>query len=271
MLPPADLAARVVRAGEADPLSAFDALGQATSALVRRLLPLGWSWESKRVLDFGCGPGTVLRHLVDEARGAEIYGCDVHEPSIAWLERELSPPLNVFVNGHSPPLPLPDGHVDLILATSVFGHITDEWSSWLLELHRVLDDEGVMIATLMGEGVAEAISGEPWSEEAVGMNVYGYGRGFEDGCQGPMVLHSPWWVERHWGRIFDIVEIVDDAAPGRHFTVKLRKRPVRVSADRLEQPDPDEPREATALQHQIRQLQRELGAARAARDAGRSR
>ncbi len=256
-IPPRELAARVVSASEPDPNHALERIGRSARELVRSALPVGWSFAGKHVLDFGCGPGTLLRQFLDEAASAQFVGCDIHEPSIAWLEQTLCPPLHVLVNGEAPPLAFPEGHFDLILAISVFGHITDHWSGWLVELHRLLDDDGVMIATLMGEGMSEAISGQPWSPETVGMNVFEYCAGFAGDSQGPMVLHSPWWVESHWGRIFE-VEILDYGGPGRHMALNLRKKLESVSVEELERPDPAEPREATAMLEQIRQLRREL-------------
>jgi SAM-dependent methyltransferase len=134
-LPPAVLAERVVTAGDPDPVATLDAVGSAARATVLGLLPVGWSWEGRRVLDFGCGPGASLRHFMAEAHSAQFYGCDIHAPSIAWVEEHLCPPVRAFVNGDSPPLPLPDGSLDLVFAMAVFGHITDQWSAWLRELH----------------------------------------------------------------------------------------------------------------------------------------
>ena len=50
--------------------------------------------------------------------------------------------------------------------------------------------------------MCEAVAGEPWDEASVGMNVYEAGQDWSLG--GPMVLHSPWWIEAHWGRLFDV-------------------------------------------------------------------
>jgi SAM-dependent methyltransferase len=256
-LPPRDLAQRVLGERVSDPVAQFDIEGWQSRELILELLPEGWSFEGKRILDFGCGAGKVLRTFLAEAESAEFYGCDVHADSVAWLERHFSPPLRVFVNGEAPPLPFPDGHLDLVWAWSVFTHLTDHWSAWLAELHRVIADDGLLLATFMGQGLAEAVSGESWSEDRVGMNVFEYGAGFESGDQGPMVLHSPWWIATHWGRAFEILHLEDGAA-GEHDNVVLRKRPVAVTVDELERIEPDEPREAIALHHQVKQLRREL-------------
>jgi hypothetical protein len=42
--------------------------------------------------------GRTLRHFLAEAEVGEFHGCDIDEPSIAWLEANLSPPFTVVVN-----------------------------------------------------------------------------------------------------------------------------------------------------------------------------
>lgn len=222
----------------------------------------------------------MLRAFLPEAQVAEFYGCDIDEQSIEWLERHLSPPLHVFQSHESPPLELPGDSFDLVYAISVFTHLADEWSGWLLELHRLLKDGGYLLATFLGSGMSQRIAEEPWVEDRVGMNVLRHGQSWDLG--GPMVLHSPWWIREHWGRAFEILELrkagVITAGPSeRQGMVLMRKRPGTFRRDDLERIDPvAEPRELAALQHNIRQLHREsaefqAGAASIARAYERSR
>ena len=81
---------------------------------ILRLLPDDYSLSGRRVLDFGCGSGRVLRHFLREAEAGEFWGCDVHEPSVEWIARSLAPPINVHMLDGKPRLPHPDGHFDLI-------------------------------------------------------------------------------------------------------------------------------------------------------------
>ena len=221
------------------------------------------------MLDFGCGAGRTLRQFLDEARSCEMWGCDIDEASIAWLKDHLCPPLHVFVNGSEPPLPHPDGAFDLIWAVSVFTHLTDTWSRWLLELRRVLADDGLLYVTFMGSGMCESIVHEPWDESRYGMNVLKAGQSWDIG--GPMVLHSPWWIRSRWGRAFEILSLRPDGfacEPGAgHGVVVMRKRAGEIEAADLEAIDPAEPREATALAHNVRQLLAEVEHLRPAYDA----
>jgi len=152
-LPPVELADRAgTPSGADESLEPFLTVGRHMRGEIERLLPEDWHWTGKRVLDFGCGAGRVLRHFSAQAGNAQFVGCDIHAPSIAWIEEHLSPPFEAFVNRDAPPLTQPDSSFDLVYASSVFTHITDEWSGWLLDLHRVLKDDGLLMVSVLGRG-----------------------------------------------------------------------------------------------------------------------
>ena len=223
------------------------------------MLPTEWSFEGRRVLDFGCGAGRTLRHFLGEAEIAEFWGCDIDEASIAWVSEHLSPPIHPLRSREIPPIPRPDGYFDLVYAISVFTHLTDSWSNWLLELHRLLRDDGLLIATYAGEAVSERFANEPWDPDRVGMNVLRTWQSWDVG--GPFVLHSEWWVRTHWGRPFEVLDVQApseiDSALGPQSWVLMRKRSGRFTAAELESPQPREEREVRAMRHNISQLQAE--------------
>jgi SAM-dependent methyltransferase len=239
--------------GWSDLDAAYLELGAQTKRQVVRLLPQGWSFEGKRALDFGSGAGRTLRHFAREAESAEFWGCDIDAPSIRWLQENLSPPFHAWRTTQNPPLGLEHGTFDLIYAISVFTHLTYNSSQWLLELHRMLRPDGLLIATFMGRWTSEFLAGEPWVEDRVGMNVLHHNRGWDDG--GPAVLMSDWWVREHWGRAFEILEI---APQFQNFSwAVMRRRDVELTTEDIERPSED-PREYAAVRHNVKQLQREL-------------
>lgn len=262
--PPLELANRVDGVIGADgDYAPYEQLGRWLRAQVLDALPADWHLEGKQVLDFGCGAGRTLRHFLPEAEmgTAEFWGSDIDIDSIAWLTEHLCPPLHAIVNAEAPPLALPDNHFDLIYAISVFTHITSEWSAWLLEMHRLLKDDGLLLASFLGEGMSQQIAGEPWREDRIGMNVLASGQRWDRG--GPNVLLSPWWIRAHWGRAFDIVTIDVGSSTGAQGVVVLRKRSnVRLNRDDLERLAPGEPREPLALRHSVDQLLRETASLR---------
>lgn len=253
LVPPEDLTRRVGGLYEGpDREELFDQFGQLTRDELLELLPDDWSFEGKRVLDFGCGSGRVLRHFLTEAQGAEFWGCDIHLPSIEWLEANLVPPLHVFVNPELPPLPHSDGWFDLIWAASVFTHLTSSWSAWLLELKRILRPGGLLLVSYLGQA-SELPGVDGWDENRTGMNVLDGGLIYGDEG-GPTVLHSEWWIRAHWGRAFEIERI--EAQHRRQGWVVMRKRSTPLSLEELEAVDSAEPREIEALRHNIAQIER---------------
>lgn len=103
---------------------------------------------ARRILDFGCGIGRMIRHLVDHNTTAEIWGVDISATHVEWCKRYLRPPFHFATTTTFPHLPFPDGHFDLVYAGSVFTHIDDLPDAWILEVRRVLSPAGRAYVTL---------------------------------------------------------------------------------------------------------------------------
>ena len=233
----------------------WEKLGPETRTALTSLLGPDWSFEGKRVLDFGCGAGRTLKHFLPEAERAEFWGVDIDATSVELLRDTVCPPFHVMKSGDMPPLELETGSFDLIWTISVFTHLTDNSIPWLLELHRLLRPGGLLIATYMGRWTSELLAGEPWDEDRVGMNVLRHNHPAADGA--PLTMISDWWLREHWGRAFEVVTI----EPNVHNQswALLRKLDVQPTLEQLERPGED-PREYQALRHNLRQTQRELEA-----------
>jgi SAM-dependent methyltransferase len=270
-LPPPELAARVGTVEGERPLDFYLDEGARLRALIDELVPPDWTWEGKRALDFGCGSARVLRHFAPEAGRAELSGCDIDEASIDWDEANLSPPFRFFRNGLAPPLPLPAGSLDLIWAMSVFTHIADAWSEWLVEMHRVLAPGGILVASFLGEGMWQPLVGVPYREDEVGMSVLHHWEGPD-----AWVFHSEWWLREHWGRAFEVLQVrrpprgPDGTPQITHSHIALRRREVDISAADLERIDAD-PREVAGLQTSLRLAKEELATLAAASQPPRER
>jgi SAM-dependent methyltransferase len=255
-VPPPELAAYVAACSTDDPVALYLEHGAALAARLVTHFPRDLDLAGRRVLDFGCGSGRFLRHLLEAGTGATFEACDIDAACIDWLSRHLPPPHAAFRNAPAPPLERPAGRYALIYATSVFSHLTDTWAAWLCELHRLLDDDGVLVATVIDEGGAGHFDEDPWDDARIGMLVLGPGRPWVAG--GPMVLHSEWWIRAHWGRAFDVSAF----HPGKgtvfgQAVVVLRKRPGDPAGnvptpELLERLEPGEPREVSALAHALR-------------------
>ena len=231
----------------------WEKLGPETRTAIVELLPAGWSFEGKRVMDFGCGAGRTLKHFLPDAERAEFWGVDIDAGSIDLLRETVSPPLRLMRSDYMPPLDLQSASFDLIWSISVFTHLTDNSLPWLLELHRLLRPGGLLIATYMGEWTSELLAGEPWDPDRIGMNVLRHNHPASDGA--PLVMISDWWLREHWGRAFDVLEI-DSQIHNQSWAV-LRKRAVELTVADLEAAGSD-PREYAALRHNLVQAQREI-------------
>jgi SAM-dependent methyltransferase len=265
--PPLDLLQRTGQVDPLDPERAYDQIGKGIRHIIETMLPVDWSWKGGRVLDFGCGAGRVLRQFAPEAQMAEFWGCDIHTPSIAWIRENLEPPFHALTCEEEPGLRFPDGYFSLIYAISVFTHLAENATGWLLELRRILADDGLLLVTFLGEGMIQQVIGEAWDECRIGFNAVMYGNSWDNG--GPMTFISPWWIRARWGRAFEIVELRPytahgpDRKPAGQGLALLRKRPDNVSAKDIDRLEPGEPREIEALQHNILQLRNEVATLRA--------
>jgi len=138
--------------------------------------------------------------------------------------------------GVSPPLSHPDGSFDLITASSAFTRIADAWAEWLLELHRLLSDEGTLVVGLAEPLAFTELTGSVWDEDRIGMTV------LVDGGD-TVVFHSEWWLRAHWGRAFEIVAFDGRGARRR---VSLRKREGAPGASELTRAESGDERELIA-------------------------
>jgi SAM-dependent methyltransferase len=249
--PPIELAARI-----GGTYQDYHSIGALQRSLMDALLPADWSYEGKTVLDFGCGTARTLAAYADLAEHAQFVGCDIHAESIAWAEREMSPPYELFVCEETPPLPQPDGRFDLIYAMSVFTHLTWEWATWLTELHRVMALGGLAIISILGPAMSQQILGVDW-DEWIGFSVVDMHKDWSIG--GPSVLISEWWLREHWGRAFEVVKFQPTALGGDpgHDLVLLRRGEQPCSPELLTRRDPGDPREIAALECNVAQLMRQ--------------
>ena len=95
-----------------------------------------------RVLDAGCGSGAHSVELL--RRGASVVGVDNSAALLGIARRRLGPDVALHLVDLGDPLPLPDGHVDVVLASLVM-HYLEDWTRTLLEFRRVLRPGGSFV------------------------------------------------------------------------------------------------------------------------------
>jgi SAM-dependent methyltransferase len=94
--------------------------------------------EARRVLDFGCGAGALVRGL--EAAGYESYGCDFpgsvsNSSNGQFRQIQSSPEYS---------LPFPDEHFDVVVSTGVLEHAQNKRECFA-EMRRILKRDGFAV------------------------------------------------------------------------------------------------------------------------------
>ncbi|MEJ1963941.1 MAG: class I SAM-dependent methyltransferase [Gammaproteobacteria bacterium] len=108
------------------------------------------------VLEWGCGPGRVIRHIKDAFRQngrAEVYGSDYNEATIDWCRKNI-PGVSFVLNPllPDPPLPFNDTFFGFIYSISVFTHLSESASErWMRELGRLAQPGAVLVITTNGD------------------------------------------------------------------------------------------------------------------------
>ena len=107
--------------------------------------------KNKKILDWGCGPGRIIRHLPDIiGNGCKYYGTDYNKRSIDWCIKNLKG-MNFYQNSLTAKLPYPDNFFDVIYGISIFTHLSESLHySWYNEVYRILKPGGIMYLTTQG-------------------------------------------------------------------------------------------------------------------------
>ena len=98
-----------------------------------------------RALDVGCGPGVMVRQLLD--LGYEVYGVDIAEGMIEECRKHFGNfPKAYFSIGRIEKMDFPENHFDLIVCMGVVEYLVDD-NAGIKELFRVLKPGGTLIVT----------------------------------------------------------------------------------------------------------------------------
>ena len=165
------------------PVLRFGWLTPAYDLLVRWLLPEqrfraallteARLQSGERVLDFGCGTGTLLRMAVAMQPAAQYVGLDPDPEVLAISERKLrearaaqAVQLMPYDGGR---IPFLNGHFDKALCSLVFCNLTPAGKTAALrELRRVLRPDGALHVVEWGPPMAFWVRRGFWLLQAVG-------------------------------------------------------------------------------------------------------
>lgn len=116
------------------------------------------NFNKASILDWGCGPGRIVRHLPSIVKKAKVFGSDYNVDSIKWCKENIEG-VDFEVNGLAPPLNYKDEMFNYIYGISIFTHLSKEMhSEWINELYRVLAKGGVLMLTSHGDSFMEKLT-----------------------------------------------------------------------------------------------------------------
>jgi len=180
------------------------------------------------ILDFGCGCGRTLRYFAAAVPGARLSGADIDRENLDWCRRNF-PEFNFSHNDQLPPMDFPDNQFDLIIGVSVFTHLPQDLQNvWLAELRRVSRKGALLLLSVHnGKFAAKRLAPELHNRlEADGFLylVPGTGRSKLDGLPDyyQLAFHTRPYINRHWGKYFEIIDIIDDGIGGIQDAVLLK-------------------------------------------------
>jgi SAM-dependent methyltransferase len=185
--------------------------------------------KTRRVLDWGCSSGRVIRWLGDIAGGTELVGTDINDIAVRWCQENL-PFASAHVNGPLPPLPFPDAHFDLIFGISVVTHLDQNYErAWLRELWRVARPGALVLLSVHGEDWAEQ-SLSPSELGEFGRRGFLYKRVSHPSLEGlpdfyQVAYHSRRYIERSWTGLFDVLLYLKHGPMYSQQLVAMRKSP----------------------------------------------
>lgn len=187
------------------------------------------------LLDFGCGWGRLSQVALRHFAPRNIYSADVQEDALD-LCRATGLPTNLVLVPMSPPSRLGNSSIDLVIAFSVFSHLSEAvHMAWLKEFHRILRPGGVVALTTRPRGFLRFVESlrnqahlpphasgledlvwnhaEPLEAYDSGKFVYGNYRahGVLGGEYGEALISAE-YAERNWIPLFERVKFMQSDA-----------------------------------------------------------
>ena len=106
--------------------------------------------NNKSILDWGCGPGRIIRYFPGIVPSAKLYASDYNKSYINWCQKNLKA-ITFKENFLSPPLLFENNSMDFCYAISIFTHLsTEKHYKWIDEIYRILSPGAVFYFTTHG-------------------------------------------------------------------------------------------------------------------------
>jgi len=122
----------------------------------RNLLKMLDIKEQERILDVGCGTGTLLLEIKSKYPNTDITGIDA-DPKVLRIANNKIDSVGIsarLVEGLAQDLPFPSNYFTLVVSTLIFHHLkTETKKEAIREIFRVLKDDGRFLLADFGKPV----------------------------------------------------------------------------------------------------------------------
>lgn len=201
--------------GENDTRQMLDILGRNSFKLRKHA----------RILDLGCASGRMIRVMRTKFPKAEIWGADIDEKHVSWCNTHLARSLKFLqIPANVPHLPFEDRSFDLIYAGSVFTHIDFCADAWLVEMLRILKNNGRLYITINDNDAIKTILDDvlwrkSWIRSALAawdppdslLKLKFEKFGFRGEIKHGHVFYDAGYLRSHWGRFAQVEAVVPNA------------------------------------------------------------
>jgi len=210
----------------------------------------GEKWTGKgHLLDFGTGWGRYARIFMKDFRPENVTGVDVDAKYIQ-ICRDTFPYGTFKTVNPLPPTELINSSFDLIIAYSVFSHLSEHVANaWIMEFSRILKPGGIVAITTQGRSLLQVceqlreqdVYDHPWHqnlarsfldreacEAAYDRGEFLYSATGGGDVRTPELygeaLIPPGYVERNWCKNFELLSFIDDRSYLPQALIVLRKK-----------------------------------------------
>jgi len=203
--------------------------------------------EHYRILDFGAGMGRLLRFFNLFAPNNEYAAWEVNPDSVGYLSSAFPDSNDVRVIPAKPPVGFKCERFDAIYAWSIWSHFSEELArNWLECLLEFLNPGGLLLFTVHNDEIVRRYGSDeklvqrmkekrgdypqivrdyeqsgfafwrwyPEKAEKYGIDIDTFG----------MAFISRNYIYDNWSDLFEILEIVDNVAPGWQDLLVCKKR-----------------------------------------------